>query len=149
MIFKLRGGAGGKRNGESLQKGKKVGRGDKSQSPSSEGGFKDYQASHLRIPLGWGCPTPSEPGLERGTRGWAEVGPWEGRLLRHFFWGQKSFWERAPDINGRPWGCQATQDGWTHWFRALSRASHSCNSEKKWIVVLFRADGDCRWFFFF
>lgn len=51
MIFKLRG--GGERSRESLQKGKKGGRGDKSQSLSSLGAFKDYQASDLRIPLGW------------------------------------------------------------------------------------------------
>lgn len=151
MIFKLRrgGGARRKRSGESQQKGKKGGREDKSQSPSSEGAFKDYQASDLRIPLGWiWKPNSIWAGTGRGALGASRSGPLGRPTCQAFFWGRNSFWERVPDVNGRPWGCQPAQDGCTLWFRALSRASRSCKSLKKVVIVSFRDDGDCRMTFF-
>lgn len=66
----------GKRSGDRQQKAKKGRRRDKSRSPSSEGVFKDYQASDLRIPQGW-VWKPSSP-LEPGLEGDAGVGLREG-----------------------------------------------------------------------
>ena len=47
------------------------------------------------------------------------------------FEARRAFGERAPDVNGRPRGCQPAQDGCALSFGALSRVSHSCKSLKK------------------
>lgn len=151
MIFKLRRGgeAGEKWSGVSLQKREEGWKGDKSQSPAPKKPLKIIRLVIWEFHWdGFGSPAPSEGlslkglwgwggggcenrGMRGNASGWVEVGPWEGWLLRHFFWGQKSLSERAPDVNGRPWRCQPAQDGCTLWFRALSRARHSCLSWRK------------------
>lgn len=154
MIFKLRRGLGQERKGmgRAYKKGKKVGRGDKSQSTSSEGGFKDYQASHLKIPLGWVWkPKSIWAGLERGQftgKAVSRSGPLGRQTSQAFLLRPEELSREGSRCQWEAWAHQAAQDGCTLWLRALSRASHPCTSEKKWGVILFRADGDCRWLFF-
>lgn len=128
---------------ESQPKAQTGGKEDKSQNPSARGACKDCQASELSAPLGWVPARPHLSRLEGGARGRQK---W---FLGLSFEARRAFLEEAPDVNGRPGGCQPAQSGCALGCGGVSGPATAVNLGEKVVTVSFKADGDRRVISFF